>query len=231
MRGINKQQIFEDDKDCQKFLELLQIYKEKCELEIYAYCLMGNHLHLLLKEGSEDIGHSIKRIALSYVYWFNWKYQRSGHLFQDRFKSEPVQTDEYLLTVIRYIHQNPIVAGLCTTPEHYPYSSYSKYSHQANGDLVDWEQALELLDRHDIVSEKSEEPASCLDVGPSFRIADKTAQDLIMQLSQCTNASEFQALDKPTRNRYLAQLKKEGLSIRQLSRLTGISFGVIRKIS
>ena len=95
LRGINKQQIFEDKEDSERFLETLYKYKKQCEYEIYAYCLMGNHLHILLKEGKEDLTLMLKRIAGSYVYWYNWKYHRSGHLFQDRFKSEPVEDNAY----------------------------------------------------------------------------------------------------------------------------------------
>lgn len=91
LRGINQQQIFEDEEDSYRFLETLSKYKEQCGYEIYAYCLMGNHIHILLKEGKENLTLVLKRIAGSYVYWYNWKYRRSGHLFQDRFKSEPVR--------------------------------------------------------------------------------------------------------------------------------------------
>ncbi len=105
LRGINRQQIFEDKEDMQRFIETLLRYREQCEYVVYAYCLMGNHVHILLKEGKEDLTLILKRIAGSYVYWYNWKYRRIGHLFQDRFKSEPVDDDGYFLTVLRYIHQ------------------------------------------------------------------------------------------------------------------------------
>lgn len=111
LRGINRQLIFEDEEDKNRFIETLLKYKEQCGYLIYAYCLMGNHIHILLKEGKEELTLVLKRIAGSYVYWYNWKYHRSGHLFQDRFKSEPVEDDAYFLTVIRYIHQNPETRG------------------------------------------------------------------------------------------------------------------------
>ena len=112
LRGINRQSIFEDDGDYIKFLDVLCTYKKNIEYEIYAYCLMGNHVHLLMKEGNEEISRTMKRIGASYVYWYNWQYGRKGHLFQDRYKSEAVEDDKYLLTVLRYIHQNPIKARL-----------------------------------------------------------------------------------------------------------------------
>ena len=119
--GINQQQIFEEEEDNLKFLQILKECKELCGFRLLAYCLMGNHVHLLLKEGTEPLEQVFKRIGGRFVYWYNVKYQRVGHLFQDRFKSEPVDSDAYLLTVIRYIHQNPVKAGLCERPEDYPF--------------------------------------------------------------------------------------------------------------
>ncbi|MCL2672285.1 MAG: transposase [Clostridiales bacterium] len=108
LRGINQQQIFHDNEDNEKFLAVLKECKKVSEFELHAYCLMGNHVHLLLRTGKEELEQIFKRIGVRYVYWYNWKYKRTGHLFQDRYKSEPVENDEYYFTVLRYIHQNPI---------------------------------------------------------------------------------------------------------------------------
>ena len=112
LRGINRQQIFEDNEDFEMFLQVLKDCKAISECKLFAYCLMGNHIHLLVQESKEPIGQFMKRILTRFVYWYNVKYQRVGHLFQDRFKSEPVENDSYFMTVIRYIHQNPLKAGL-----------------------------------------------------------------------------------------------------------------------
>ena len=110
LRGVNKQQVFEDDEDYIRFLNVLrrqtqpdvdaqgQTFQPRCH--VYAYCLMGNHVHLLLKEGSETIGNIMKWIASSYVYHYNHKYGRVGHLFQERFKSQPVNDFSYFTTLI-----------------------------------------------------------------------------------------------------------------------------------
>jgi len=111
IRGINQQNIFSGDEDYEKFIAIFSKYHKKSEYEIYAYCLMGNHAHLLIKEGKEALSHAMKRIGTSYVSWYNWQYNRKGHLFQDRYKSEPVEDDVYFLTVLRYIHQNPSKDG------------------------------------------------------------------------------------------------------------------------
>jgi len=83
LRGINRQIIFEDDEDYQKYLDTLKTYQEKSGYIIYAYCLMSNHIHLLMKEVAEDLAIVFRRLGPSYVYWYNWKYGRRGHLFQD----------------------------------------------------------------------------------------------------------------------------------------------------
>ena len=125
LRGINQQQIFEDSEDCDKFIQILQECKAVSGFKLFAYCLMGNHIHLLIKPEKEPLEQVFKRIGGRYVYWYNVKYQRVGHLFQDRFKSEPVEDDSYFLTVIRYIHQNPVKAGLCKNIKDYKYSIQS----------------------------------------------------------------------------------------------------------
>lgn len=88
---------------------------------LYNYCLMDNHVHLLLKTGSEPLSHLMKRIGVRYAAFYKWKYHRTGHLFQDRFRSEAVEDDSYFLAVYRYITLNPVKAGLCTKPGQYPW--------------------------------------------------------------------------------------------------------------
>ena len=134
LRGINKQRIFEDREDYERFLFLLERYRETCGYRVYAWCLMPNHIHILLKEGNEPLYSVFRRVGASFVYWYNLKYERTGHLFQDRYKSETVEDDTYFLTVLRYIHQNPVKAGLCNFPDEYLYSSYSHYFKRGNID-------------------------------------------------------------------------------------------------
>ena len=87
-------------------MQTVATYKQKSNIKVYGYCLMSNHIHLLMKD--EDLAITMRKICASYVYRYNWKYKRSGHLYQDRFKSEVVENDSYFLTVLRYIHQKPL---------------------------------------------------------------------------------------------------------------------------
>ena len=231
LRGINRQRIFEEKEDKDRFIQVISENKTKSEFKIFAYCLMSNHIHLLIQEVEEPIEQIMKRIATKYVYWYNLKYQRVGHLFQDRFKSEPIETDEYLFTVLRYIHQNPIKAGICKRNEDYKYSSYNEYLGQKN--IVDSEFILEMLPIKEFVEfHKEEEQTKCLDISDNpirSGVTDEQAQKIIMKHTKCKSVSDFQKLDIKSRDKALKLLREKGLSIRQISRLTGVSFNVVRK--
>lgn len=88
---------------------------------------MSNHIHLLIREREDKIGMAIKRVASSYVYYYNHKYSRDGHLFRERFKSEPVNDIAYFVTLLRYIHQNPVKAGMVAEVKDYEFSSWDEY--------------------------------------------------------------------------------------------------------
>ena len=230
LRGINQQQIFEDEEDNLRFLETLFKYKQQCGYEIYAYCLMGNHVHILLKEGKEDLTLVLKRIAGSYVYWYNWKYHRSGHLFQDRFKSEPVEDDAYFLTVLRYIHQNPVKANLCAKAEKYPYSSFAEYLY--GSDFVDTDFALGMIIRDEFIKFNNAQNSDiCLDIGATKRmgVTDGKAKEIIVKVSKCETITEFQSLEENKKERFIKRIYEKGVSIRQLSRLTGTTKGMVER--
>ena len=229
LRGINKQVIFEDEEDNLKFLEMLKKYKVISGYKLFAYCLMSNHVHLLLKVEKEDIDLIIKRIASSYVYWYNWKYKRNGHLFQDRFKSEPVENDSYFLTVVRYIHQNPLKAGVCKSIDGYNFSSYNEYVKKA--DLVDTDFCLGIIDKEQFLYFNNEYNEDvCLEIEKdNFRLTDDEAREIIFKISKCRTITQFQNLNIDKRDKCLKLLRVNGLSIRQISRLTGIGFNIVRK--
>lgn len=226
LRGINRQQIFEDNADMQRFIETLLRYKEQSGYVIYAYCLMGNHVHILLKEGKEDLTLMLKRIAGSYVYWYNWKYHRIGHLFQDRFKSEPVENDSYFLTVLRYIHQNPVKAGLCRKAEKYAYSSINEYLTEPK--LVDTDFVFSMVTKEQFIDfHKEENEDRCLEMEEHFRLTDDEAIEIIRKIAKCKTITELQFFDKSKRNLLIHKLYANGLSIRQISRLTGVSKKIV----
>ena len=230
LRGINQQQIFQDDEDNLKFLEILKECSKANQFTLYGYCLMGNHVHLLIKTGTEELGHAFKRIGTRYVYWYNVKYKRVGHLFQDRFKSEPVEDENYFLTVLRYIHQNPIKAGEADTLEAYVWSSYREYV--GTSELIDSSYALEIIGPDAFTAfNKADNDDTCLeDEVKQFRLNDNEAKNIIKEICNCETVEGFQNIPTIERNDYIKRLKEKGLTIRQISRLTGISRGIVERI-
>ena len=124
MRGNNKDYIFEKDINKKVFMnQLLNIAEDKL-LDLIAWCIMDNHVHLVIKTTPENLGIAFKRINIKYAIWYNKTYDKIGHVFQDRFISEAIESDEYLMMVIRYIHNNPLKANMVDTCEKYEWSSY-----------------------------------------------------------------------------------------------------------
>ena len=224
LRSVNQQIIFEDKQDYLYFISILKHYKKSCNYKLYAYCIMDNHIHLLMEEGDVPLRDIMKHIEVKFVRWYNRKYKRFGYLFQDRFKSEPINDIRYFLTVFRYIHQNPLMAGIEPTLGTYPWSSYDAYRH-LDPTFVDIEKVLQqFLDHQDCISyllTKSE--ANCMEYFPTSRLSDEYVLQLIEQETACHSPSDFQRLDLQTRDVALHSLVSFGIPIRQLSRLTGIS--------
>jgi putative transposase len=130
VRGNNRQVIFPEDRDKRYYLDLLLNHKSDHEVDIYHYCLMNNHLHLLLQSRKPDaFSGFMKKVDLSYFFLFKNKYGYVGHLFQNRFKSSIIDHDSYLLQCGKYIELNPVRGGITARPEDYPFSSYRFYAY------------------------------------------------------------------------------------------------------
>ncbi len=227
-RGVNKQQIFVDNEDFEKFLAVLRKYEPICDFKLLGYCLMSNHIHLIIKVGKMPLARIFQHVIPSFVYWYNKKYSRVGSLFQSRFKSRPINSTNQLLTVIRYVHQNPVKAGICKHPKEYKYSSFRGYF--AN-DLIDAAFVRSFISPNDFTAfncDKNED--RCMDIEDERpRLNDKVAMKIMADISGCGNPTEFQALSADLRDKALLSMREAGISYTQASRITGISYGMIRK--
>jgi len=233
LRGINRQVLFEDEEDKEKLLDTIKQYKQKKEYKILGYCLMDNHVHILIKEGNEPIANTMKRIGVSYVYWYNRKNKRSGHLFQDRYKSEVVESDEYILSVLRYIHQNPITAGLEQEISRYKWSSYNEYVGVTK--IVDTGFVLGMFSENEKIAKAefsrymAESDDSRISLEEDKRLTDSEAREKLQRNIDKTFA-EVQQLSKEKRDELLRRMKDiEGVSIRQISRITGFTINVVAR--
>jgi len=144
-RGNERQPIFDEKRDCEKFFEYVTKAKQKFSFYLYAYVLMSNHFHLLLETRLPNISKIMHYINTAYTTYYNVKHKRSGHLFQGRYKSIVVDRDNYLLELSRYIHLNPVRAKKVEKPEEYLWSSYLAYTKKGGDGKIDKERVRELM--------------------------------------------------------------------------------------
>ena len=138
-RGNNRQDVFEDEEDFRKYLDLLLGYKEKYQFKVYHYVLMTNHVHLVIEpsEGGGSLSEIMKGINLVYARHYKRKYSHTGHFWQDRYKSIIISKDEYLLACGSYVELNPVRAKMVEDPKDYTWSSYRAYAYEKRDVLVD----------------------------------------------------------------------------------------------
>ncbi|MHC1787225.1 MAG: transposase [Christensenellales bacterium] len=236
LRGINKQRIFHEPLDYRSFLDTLRVYRNLCGFQLYAWCLMPNHVHLLIGESpqGESISQIMKRIGTKYVYRYNLRYERIGPLFQDRFRSEAVKDDAHFLTVLRYIHLNPLKAGLPGGLSNYPHSSYASYLAEDPAYPADTSKLYSLIDRSEYEAWHLQvDDKACLDLNDKANvrgITDERALVLMNKTAGASNAEDFQKLPEARQSKAIMRMRKSGASLRQISRLSGISMARVRKI-
>ena len=243
LRGINKQVIFEQIGDYRKFVGLLyqSVYPTddlgkplppRCSF--YAYCLMPNHVHLIVQEKGSPLSEIIKRLATAYALYYNKKHERCGHLFQDRFKSEPVNDEAYFITLLRYVHQNPVAGGLCQRVEDYVWSSWGEYIDRSilKSRICAVSSVLRRIpieDLIELVNAPLPKMAQVLDFDK--RRGSLTDEDLVEYLADkysLRHPTDLQLYTKERRNEILHTCKEMGATIRQLSRLSGFTERVVR---
>lgn len=141
-RGNNRQQIFTSPGDYEKFLSLIAVQKSKLPFFLYAFCLMSNHVHLLIERQASPVGRIMHRLLTGYAQYYNRRHRRVGHLLQGRYKGILCQSDRYLSELVRYIHLNPVRARMVNRPEDYQYSSHRAYLGMAAMGIVDLDPVL-----------------------------------------------------------------------------------------
>ena len=232
-RGVGRHTIFEDDVDRTRYLALLVRFVHDRGVAILAWCLMDNHVHLLIEVGNVELATIMKKLLLSYSHWFNNKYDRSGYLYEGRFVSKAVDDDHYLLGAVRYIHRNPLeVGGSVDT-----WTSYRDYMGSDGPGITDTGLVLGMLAEdperarlafHELVTGEAE-PCD-YDFGkPRGQIQEEQAASLIKEIAGVENCTDVCALDSVRRSAAIAEMRSKGLSIRRISRLTGLSRGVVER--
>lgn len=239
MRGNNRNMIFNNASEKYYFLEQLSLQVEERDVAVIAYCIMDNHVHLLLKSDIESLSEAIKRINIRFARRYNYKYERVGHVFQDRFKSEVIHNDGHLVQVIRYIHNNPVKANMVSKAEEYRWSSYNSYINKEDK-LIEAESKEMVMD---IFSGSVEEYRK-------FHLIDETEEFLEIKedlerereekaykiiLSYCEKYKVNKVEELANKSHILEEiivemLKKSRLSHRRIAEMTGATRGIVNNI-
>ena len=243
-RGNNREPIFFCDDDKVRYLETLKRYKEKYQVQIYAYCLMDNHVHVIIDSNGQDISKIVHGINLSYAQYINRTYKRCGHLFQDRFKSKIVDTDNYLLTASKYIHDNPVRAGITKSAIEYKWSSIRIYGGEKDKHkIIDEECILECFSEdkkraRELYLEYMEEQSEtqCDIHEDKYQNSDKRVEikgssikSVLQKVSLCFNICVYDIITKNTKRyakerqlaAYLVSLKSKS-TYRKIGKRFGI---------
>lgn len=231
LRGNDQQNIFYDDSDKHFFISRIKKYSKETNLVIYSYCLMDNHVHLLIGNGNEEFSMArfVKKLACSYVYRFNHKYNHTGHLFQGRYKSEAIETVEYFKIAYRYILQNPEKANICLFNK-YQWNSYKLETKQS---FIDHEYIKTIFggEQNRISFLHCENIDICME---NTTVQNTTYND--DEIKTCFIKQLFNIEDVHTINKESIQNQKEkirtlkacGLSINQIARITNINRNFIK---
>lgn len=242
IRGNERRPIFFDDKDRLRFIDTLYEKKQGHRFYLHAFCLMDNHVHLMISEGDEDIGTTMKRITVSYVYYFNKKYERVGHLFQDRFKSEAIEGDSYVISLVRYIHQNPVKATMVKTADEYRWSSCNSYLNTDTENLftkiLDMDTVLGLYSSDREKAKKLfakdlnvQSPEAFLDLQEEEKVIAEEAAKALFDTILLEHQIDRNNYTKTQLTTAIKELKDAtNLSIRKISSITGMSKDKINQL-
>jgi len=239
IRGVDKQNIFNDNIDRKKFIKILKEVKNKHDFNLIAYCLMSNHVHIIIEDYNNILDKIMKSIEVSYSYYYNQKYERTGHFFENRYLSKNIEDDGYLLRAVRYVHQNPEKSGIGKT-ENYRWSSYKEYIYSTeiiNSNLVlqvlndDLKKAKEMFSKYNLENKKPSYTGDYVEFEMVNRLTDNQAQIIIKNTINIDNINNIKKYNIHIRDEYLRKIKKiKGITDVQISRITGISKYIIEKL-
>ncbi|MCR5746387.1 MAG: transposase [Lachnospiraceae bacterium] len=238
LRSINKHIIFEEDADYLKMLYILSDCKRTFDTDIYAYCLMDNHIHLLIHSSEDHLASFFQSLGTRFVRWYNTKYSRSGHLFQDRYYSIPVVKEQQYLSTLAYIHYNPVKSSICRYPSEYRWSSYNAFYGQKNP-LVDTSFSFDIAGSKVLLLQYFSTVSTDFDDSQVIPALEKTRQFMpdnvaliiFKEVTKLSSTSEVVNLPKSLRNKYIVSLCKKGLTKKQIARLMDVSISTVKRYS
>ena len=246
-KGVEGTDIFTDDVDRNKFLQLLQKMITPYKIQFFSYVLMNTHFHLLLKTEEANLSQVMQFLNSSYAHWFNCRHIRKGHLFQDRYKSHLILSPLYLYNVASYISLNPVEAGIVNSPEEYKWSSFKYYasasspspSHLPNNSPPSWLKIEEFLIFCDTSADEFihfvKENMRNKDVEKSlnelFQAKNKFPKNIESILEKINLHLGDIKTNKNLRNLLIYLLIKEGYRVKEISNFLNLTKQAVFKIS
>lgn len=232
-RALNKQMLFDEENDFVEYLNLLSKSKIKFNIKIFAYCLMTNHVHILLKDHNDALKDFMKSINTSYAKYYNKKYERVGYVFNDRFHSEPVENVKYFLTCLRYIHQNPVKALICKMTYDYKFTSIHAYRRMKGNylNIVDTKFIDNKFDKQEFLRwTEIENHDKCMDVICN-KMGDNEVAKILYSMMKVAGKKEYLKKTEQEKIYYILKLVDMFIPMRQIARVSGIYYNKIQKLS
>lgn len=232
LRGNGKQLIFEDDEDRLVFLDTVTRSFAANNITLIAWCLMGNHVHLAIYDPNDGLSASMQSITTSYAMKFNKKTGHSGHVFQDRFGTSPILSEEHLYQAIKYIHLNPEKAGIAEAASYFWSSNRQYQGIEDEYCCVDSNIVDQLFSNPQRYLRFMSQERSTYRPQSAGRRSEKEAIELAAAIAKevaGVSLDEVKAQPKPLRNRVLSKMREQSIPIRQIQRFTGIGEWTIRK--
>ena len=228
VKGNGGQILFFESRDYKHYLTLLEKHSEETDVTIIAYCLMNNHVHLLIRDTENNVSTLMQKMGISYAWYFNKQSGRAGHVFQGRFYSETIENEDYLLTAYRYILQNPQKAGICSA-KRYAWNSYSV--EKRPGTFVDASMIRALLGddaQYEAFLSEEKDDLILFDREPKIK-DDRTALETIRRIVPGGDEKALMSIPRDKRQRILLELIMAGVTARQMEQFTGIGRGVVQR--
>ena len=239
LKGIDDQDIFFDDRDREFFLKQILESKSQFNYIVYAYCLMSNHVHMVIKSQDIFLSKSIQSLLVRYVHYFNKKYNRSGPLVKNRFSSKAIENLQYFIDVCRYIHRNPESAGIELT-QNYRWSSYQEFVGKAK--IINKKALLHYYDNDinkfiedTIKTVKERNIEDYIEYELIGKLNDEQLTEAIMDKFNITNISDvpsfFKSKGGEELERCIQQIGNiQGTNKNQIARVTRLGRRVIERI-
>lgn len=231
IKGNGGQIIFEDEADWRRMLSTIRRYRDECDFTLYGYALMDNHVHILMRTGEVDISDVMRKIDESYVAYYKRRYKHEGHLFETPFYSGLIVGDVVFKDVLKYIHLNPVKAGLCKIAE-YPWSSYHDYIDGSS--LCDTTYGAKIFKGMKRFVEYMTDGKDCDsaydEAKPDVCSSDEEAISRMQTLLGVKSGDEIRTYPRAQRNKAILIMNQAGIRISQLSRILGMSDSTIASI-